>query len=197
MANVLRLARVVLATILLAICSPAELLAEDRPVLPVAPTSSGEPAEYAINGHRIQLLEENGACLVRHRRAGGMPATLKLDLEPPCYLLTWRRQPPRRAAAEGLSDGVAVGAVGDIMAWRYPGAKGVTAIAVIGDPVPDGMRGDLFMRRQREGLRCVASVQGVRILGETVRLAKKRQRVGVLCAELGLEEKAFWMIAHD
>ena len=83
------------------------------------------------------------------------------------------------------------------MAWRYPGKPGVVVLAVIGDPLPENLRASSLARlREQQGMRCGASVQGILLRGETVELSKKREHVGVLCAELGLSKKDFWLLAH-
>jgi hypothetical protein len=83
------------------------------------------------------------------------------------------------------------------MAWLYSRATGVIVLAVIGDPVPDQLRAsDLYQLRERQGLHCTSSVQGILLSGSQTRLSSKRAHVGIVCAELGLEEKDFWMLAH-
>ena len=83
------------------------------------------------------------------------------------------------------------------MAWRYPGKAGVVVLAVIGDPLPEHLRASSLARlREQQGMRCTASVQGLLLRAETVEPSKKREHVGVLCAELGLSEKDFWILAH-
>jgi hypothetical protein len=135
--------------------------------------------------------------MVDHHAGSGERRTLVLALRPPCHLITWRQPAPRAATRGGVSDGRPVGAVGDAMAWRYPSARGVVVVAVIGDPVPDSMRGGkLYQQRLQQGLTCSASVQGILLHGKTVRLSAKREHVGVLCAESGLDEKDFWLLAH-
>jgi hypothetical protein len=83
------------------------------------------------------------------------------------------------------------------MAWRYADAKGVVALAVIGDPVPETLRtSSLYKLRERQGLSCASSVQGVLLHVDRIQLSKKREHAGIFCAELGLDEKDFWMLAH-
>jgi hypothetical protein len=152
------------------------------------------PIEYLVAGHTLRLVVEGDACVVEREGGAGAAIKLKLDLRPPCHLLTWR-QPPARPA-DATSDGVPLGSVGAPMAWRYPG-KAVAVLAVIGDPLPEKLRaGSLARLREQQGMRCAASVQGLLLRGETIALSKKREHVGVLCLELGLNEKDFWLLAH-
>ncbi len=161
-----------------------------------AQTSPG--AERTVAEHRIGLLVEGDGCWLTHRAGGSDPERLRLDLRPPCHLLTWQAPPPRGTSAEGESDGLPIGDVGDPIAWKYPGAGGVIAVAVIGDPVTGDMRsGEIFKSRERQGYRCASSMQGALLLGTKARLSKKRDHVGVLCVELGAEEKDFWILAHE
>jgi hypothetical protein len=83
------------------------------------------------------------------------------------------------------------------MAWRYAGAKGVVVLAVIGDPVPEKLRASsLYRLREQQGMNCASSLQGILLYTNEIRLSKKREHAGVFCAELGLEEKDFWLLAH-
>lgn len=185
--------------LVLAACGRADSPPQERPALRAAPapTPSPEAGEYAVAGHNVRLVVEEDACFLGDQTEGGPPTKLKLDLGPPCYLLTWQQRPPRFGHPEGISDGVPVGDVGDVKAWRYGSAQGATTIAVIGDPVPESMRSDRYLREQREGFRCAASVQGVLLLGPKVWLSKKHDRVGPICVEIGIDQKVFWMLAHD
>jgi hypothetical protein len=154
--------------------------------------------EYSVAGHQIRLLVEEGGCWLTYRSAGKGLERLKFNLHPPCYLLTWQRPPPQRADAEGVSDGLPLGNIGDPIAWRYRSAKGVIAIAVIGDPIPDDIRSSsLYKSRQQQGYLCASSMQGILFLGSKVQLSKKREDVGLLCVESEVQEKDFWMLAHE
>jgi len=160
-----------------------------------APPAAASPTEYLVAGHGLRLVVEGDDCVVERERGTGAAIKLKLDLRPPCHLLTWR-QPPARPA-DRTSDGVPLGSIGAPMAWRYPGKARVVVLAVIGDPLPESLRASSLARlREQQGMRCGASVQGILLRGETIELSKKREHVGVLCAELGLSEKDFWLLAH-
>lgn len=173
------------------------------PRRPLAATAAPGPSrtpspEYTAAGHALRLTTEGRACVVEHRTSGAEPGRITLDLRPPCHLLTWQRPPPAGArGAVGPSDGVPVGGVGEPMAWRYADAEGVTALAVIGDPMPDNLRASsLYRLREQQGLHCAASVQGILLQADGVQASRKRENVGVLCAELGLDELDFWTLAH-
>lgn len=156
--------------------------------------------KYTVGTHQISLLTEARAdtCLLTHSIDGKNIETLKLDLRPPCYLLTWQRPPPQPIDRKGPSDGVPVGEIGDPVAWRYQSAHGTIALAVIGDPVPDDMRlSKAYKSRQEQGYRCASSMQGVLLLGDKAKLSKKRENVAIFCVESGAEEKDFWMLSHE
>jgi hypothetical protein len=162
-----------------------------------APGTIAPPTEYLVAGHSLRLVVEGEVCVVEGERGTGGAVKLTLDLRPPCHLLTWREPPPR--LADKASDGLPLGSAGAPMAWRYPGkaGAGVVVLAVIGDPLPEHLRASSLARlREQQGMRCGASVQGILLRGETVELSRKREHVGVLCAELGLNEKDFWLLAH-
>jgi hypothetical protein len=163
----------------------------------VAPLPSELSVEYIVRGHGVRLVVTDEACVVNHRVDDAELSKVTLNLRPPCHLLTWRRPPPTTSRVARPSDGLPVGRIGDPMAWLYPSAKGVVALAVIGDPVPEELRAsNLYQLRERQGLHCASSVQGILLDLNQIRLSKKRADVGVFCAELGLEEKDFWILAH-
>jgi hypothetical protein len=169
----------------------AQLLAPGTPA--VATTAP----EYTLAGHLLRLVVTDTGCVVEHRAPSAETRTLALGLRPPCHLLTWQRPPPTRDPASSTSAGAPIGTIGQPMAWQYADASGVIALAVIGDPVPDALReSSLYRLRAQQGLQCAASIQGILLRGGQVQLSKKREHVGVFCAELGLEEKDFWSIAH-
>jgi hypothetical protein len=216
--NGLKIAGSFLAIFLLVACptdTACEQAAESTPIpdktawtphasAPPLTSEAGEPSpvlstpEYSVAGHQIRVLVEEGGCWLTHRAAGKGLERLKFNLHPPCYVLTWQRPPPQRADAEGVSDGLPLGNIGDPIAWRYRSAKGVIAVAVIGDPLPDDIRSSsLYKSRQQQGYRCASRKQGVLFLGNKARLSTKRENAGLLCVESGVEEKDFWMLAHE
>jgi hypothetical protein len=165
---------------------------------PAGPTSAGDSrqAVYEIARHHIRLDVESSACWIVDRTRGTEEKRLKLDLRPPCYLLMWRRKPPT-IDAQGISDGVAVGGPGAPMAFRYKVAGGTVAIAVIGDPpVRDPGPQSLYDSQVGQGYHCTDGMQGVRFRAARVQLLPKHSH-GLFCLEEGLDEKEFWMIAHD
>jgi hypothetical protein len=175
---------------------PSPALASPSATAPV--NDAVHSSEYTVQGHALRLVSEKGKCAVEHHRVGQTQTTkLELDLGPPCHMLTWRSLPPTRSRTTGVSDGVPVGTRGDAMAWRYASADGVVTLAIIGDPVPQELRsGSLYRLRERQGMSCASSVQALLLHPGEVRLSTKREHAGVFCAELGLEEKDFWRLAH-
>jgi hypothetical protein len=151
--------------------------------------------KYHVAGHVLRLVTNGEACVVEHHGGNAETVKLILNLHPPCYFLTWQR-PPSRASHAG-KDGVPIGSVGDLIAWRYDGAKGAIALAVIGDPAPDTLRSsNLYRLREQQGMHCGSSVQGILLRASEIQLSTKREHAGLFCAELGLEEKDFWLLAH-
>lgn len=188
------------AAALLAAChddsAPREASAV-RAYASAAMPDSGPSPEYSVAGHVLRLVVDGGSCVVEHRASGPAMNRLTLDLHPPCHLLTWRQSPPRASQATDVSDGRPLGDIGGPMAWRYAGAKGVVVLAVIGDPVPEKLRASsLYRLREQQGMNCASSLQGILLYTNEIRLSKKREHAGVFCAELGLEEKDFWLLAH-
>jgi hypothetical protein len=165
-----------------------------------AVNTDGAPiaARYLVSGHQVRVDSGAEGCWLVDHGKGGAPKRLKLDLRPPCYLLVWRHRPPT-TDAQGISDGVPVGGAGEPMAFRYKVARGTVAIAVIGDsPVPDPRPESMYQTRLRQGYHCTGSMQGIRFRGSLVQvMPKEGNGQGLFCVEIGLEEKDFWMIAHD
>ena len=84
------------------------------------------------------------------------------------------------------------------MAWRYQSAQNATVVAIIGDAISEQQRANPIVgKRLAAGLRCAPSIQGVLLTPTAASLSKKQDRVGVLCVEAGVDEKTFWMLAHD
>ncbi|MDB4990781.1 MAG: hypothetical protein JWN04_5959 [Myxococcaceae bacterium] len=158
------------------------------------PRAQAEPSpEYNVAGHRIRLLVENGACAVAHRAGTEVPTKITLDLSPPCYLLLWQRKPPTRVASA-----TPVGSVGQPMAWRFADEQGIVAVGIIGDVFTQAMRSSsLFRLREQQGLTCAPSTQALLMGERELRSSRKRDHIGVLCSELGIEEKDFWRYVHD
>ncbi|HEY0715053.1 MAG TPA: hypothetical protein VGF45_20395 [Polyangia bacterium] len=155
---------------------------------------------HIVGGHAVSLVSEGHTCVLVHRPPGAVADArergLPLDLTPPCHFLVWRVQPPPRAGAP--SDGVSLGTVGAPMAWRYKSANGTIVLGVVGDPLSNQQKADpIIARRVAAGLRCAPSLQGVFLTGKVATLSKKRTGGQVHCVEAGLDEKTFWMLAHD
>lgn len=150
-------------------------------------------------GQRLRLVSQGDSCVVLAWPAdapAAAPRTLPLTLTPPCHFLVWRATPPATAGAP--SDGVSVGEAGALAAWRYKSAKNATVVAVIGDPISAEQRADpIVKKRLAAGLRCAPSLQGLLITPSAVAVSKKREHPGLLCVEAGIDERIFWMLAHD
>lgn len=155
-------------------------------------------AEYSVAGHTLRLITADDSCVIQSLSGGDDLGQLTLALHPPCYLLTWRRPPPTGTSSASGADARPLGSVGEPMAWQYGNAQGFTVLAVIGDPVSETLsRSSLYRLREQQGLHCVASVQGILLhANKQIELSAKRDQTSVYCAELGLEEKDFWLLAH-
>jgi hypothetical protein len=170
-----------------------------------AAQAAAAPVVFTVADRRVRLADDGVVCRIFHRAEKGDPEQeLPLELAPPCHLVVWRVPPPARPSTdERAAAGAApVGGVGEPMAWRYRTAGNAVVLAVIGDPIRQDQRHDeLYLLRTRQGMHCSASVQGVLLGGGAaqvgVKLGKKRSHIGILCAELGLEQKDFWILAHD
>ncbi|MEJ2328202.1 MAG: hypothetical protein P8Y25_15980 [Chromatiaceae bacterium] len=148
---------------------------------------------FSVAGRDMTLVAYNNQCAVLPK--GENADQVLLDLEPPCYVLMWSAAPPE--ADTNFSDGIPVGTVGEVMAWRYPGAGDIVVTAIIGDAVPEHLQGSEDERMlTRRGWHCRGSVQALVVDGLHVRAGTKRAGVGLICAESGMDEKGYWLLAH-
>ena len=184
--------------------SAASALPAASPAPTPAPSASAAPttatATLGVAGRTLSLSELGGRCALNvGALVPGSEATrMALDLAAPCSVLTWRSAPATASAAP--SDGQPVGGVGDAMAWRYPSAKGVTVVVVIGDGIPAAWRENpYYPDHEKRGYRCASSAQAALLPLEAnapVTLSRKQNEAGVFCAEIGMDEKNFWLFAH-
>jgi hypothetical protein len=161
---------------------------------PDAPSSEVQTsAEYELLGDRFRLETRADSCWVIHRSAGGnREERLSLDMQPPCYLLTWDRDLPRYDA-QGASDGVAVGKKGSVRAYRYPGRSGSFAvIIVIGGPTKDERA------KTWKDHHCGGAARGLIWRANSLRLSKVEYDSYFNCVESGgPDEKDYWIMGHD
>jgi len=175
--------------------APTDAAGAGEAVLLVDAASPHQGAgEAKLAGNKIEVVAEAQNCWLAFQPPGEETQAYRLDLVPPCHLLLWQRPPPPKSNA---SLGEPVGNVGDVMAWRYSRVQGSAVFAVIGDPVPESMRDETYVERQRENFKCAGSLQGVVVESKRIRFTKKRSEIGILCAETGIEEKDFSIIAAD
>jgi hypothetical protein len=154
----------------------------------------GPAAQFNVLGNGLRLIAESGVCWLVRGTPKHEEERLRLDLSPPCYFMIWRHRPPRKADAEGLSDGVPVGGPGDPVAWTYRSARGATVLMITGDPIDAHWRD-----RAARHTQCAGNAQGLVLRRERMSLAKKSRFPGLHCADWdsGIEEKDFWIAAHE
>jgi hypothetical protein len=164
----------------------------------VAPAAAhaNESRDYSLEGRHIRLETGGAHCRIIDRTDAADAQALTLELAPPCHVLLWAelRPAPGHVAESG---GVAVGNAGEPVAWRYPSAGNATVIAVIGDPVPELRDSSSYRERTQHGYHCAGSMQGVLLRADGASVGRKHADVGVLCAEVSLDEKDYWILAHD
>jgi len=174
--------------------NPPVAIERDAGAEAAAPTASISASEVTFEGTRLTVGVVGDRCVLTFK--GG--DAVRLDLAPPCYVLVWNEPPPRLTYASPESDGQPVGAKGEAMAWKYPSAHDAKVLAVIGDSIPERLRGDSVLKiRQAKGYRCAGSLQGVKVVkGGPVPTAKWGQG-NIYCVETGIDEKDYWMLGHD
>lgn len=157
-------------------------------------TVAQEPA-YSLAGYALKLIATGDKCAIEYQNGTNAPTRLSLDMAPPCYLPVWRQPLPQPRRKSHATDVLPVGEIGAPIAWRHP--RGRTLFAVLGDPMPpDQVSSKLYQTRLAQNMHCTSSMQGVWVLKNRLELAALRKDIGVVCVELGLEEKDFWLLAH-
>jgi len=153
--------------------------------------------DYNVEGHALRLVTTKDACILEHHLGTTEMSRLTLKLHPPCYMVTWNKNPPPRNSTPDLSDGLPLGAVGEPMGWRYASAGSALVLAVLGDAISqEAASSNEYRVRKKKDFHCASSIQGILISKKQVSLTAVRANVGIFCAELGLEEQDFWLLAH-
>lgn len=141
----------------------------------------------------LRLSTDGSQCAVSVE--GSEQEAVKLDLAPPCHIGTWTET--LDPALERPSGGTPVGVQGEAMAWKFADREGAIYLAVLGDPVAASLQETLtFKTRAEQGLTCMGSMQALVVKDSIVSAGTKREQVGILCAEMGIDEKSFWLLAH-
>jgi len=132
-----------------------------------AGAGTGKPVQMD-DALKLEVLE--GRCVAVYRDASRMT----LEPKPPCVF----------AQNEG----------GRLRAFAYPDVKVDAALMVIGAPLSEEER---EKRRLPADLFCGTEAQGILIKGGVARASKTTQSQGMVCATSGVDEKRFWMFAHE
>lgn len=145
--------------------------------------------EYEVDGHRFALVAEHDACYVSPRDSSGRDVRLPLGFPPPCHLLLWRRPPP----IERPKDAVPLGQLGEPMAWKFAGRQPIVALVIIGGPVSDRQ---LAKRPFAKSTECPSRARAILLRGQSLALSKRTGEL-LVCTTSGLDEKDFWLFAHE
>ncbi len=153
------------------------------------PSALPPPAEYEVEGHRFALVVEHDACYISPHYSRGRDARLPLGFPPPCHLLLWRQPPP----IEHPKDAAPLGQLGDPMAWKFSGRQPVVALVVIGGPISERQKAK---RPHAKDTECASRTRGLLLQGQSLKLSK-RTGDSFVCTTSGLDEKDFWLFAHE
>lgn len=164
------------------------------PSIAGAASKSEEAQSFTVGSLALRLAEEGGTCVVLPD--GATEPKLVLDLAAPCHVLLWRD--PLPSATDAQADGVAVGKMGEAMGWRFPDIGAAIHAAVIGDEVDPSLKESLtYKTRMEQGFHCAGSVQALVVENGKVKAGRKRTGQSILCAETGLDQAGFWLLAHE
>ena len=169
---------------------PSAIVSDETPTLVSSP-------DYSIAGHTLRLLTSKDACILEHHQGKSEITRLTLNIHPPCYLLTWNQKPPSKNLSSDVSDGVPIGGIGEPMAWQYARARNVLVLAVLGDALSQELiSGNQYRLIKKQNFHCGSSIQGILIRDQKIELSTERANVGIFCAEIGIEEQDYWLLAH-
>lgn len=148
---------------------------------------------FIVAGHELRLLNAPGQCELEHKLADqrGPANRQTLGLQSPCYFLLWQHAPDKRN--RGAAGGVPVGKRGEPEAWRFASAKNTIALLVVGDHDKSDPR---YAWHSAAGYHCGTSLQGVLLIKSKLSLAGAFTNSGLHCAEVGTDQKMFWLAAH-
>ncbi|WP_299891868.1 hypothetical protein [uncultured Ruegeria sp.] len=142
--------------------------------------------ELVVELATVETNETSTKCIFKYRTDGSKLQTIELGLKPPCTFALPTSDPSSTAADDDAFSRKAA-------AWQF--GNGDLVIPVIGDPVPTEWHSqELYQLRKSQGLTCGASLQGVLVDTQGIRLSPKRERVGLFCAELGVSAKEAWLL---
>lgn len=143
------------------------------PLSACANGSLSETEEFTVSGHRLEL--ERDQCVLSVLGADSTQSTLKLEMKPPCFF----------SRSEG-----------EIQTYAFEDVGVDSVLIVVGTPVPNDDI-DKWNLSDKEAQRCGAQHQGVVISESTVALSQRVSTGGVACRDYGIDQKEFWMYAHD
>lgn len=146
----------------------------------------------------LAISHDGGRCVltIADRSGAGSAQVVPLDLREPCQLVVW--QADSFKGPKAASGGVRVGADGEAMAWRYPSAKNATVAMVIGDAISEAAKSQRPNFAQM-GF-CAANRQALVLPDDAAapgRALPKSSAPRIICARYGVDEKDFWLAAHD
>lgn len=150
--------------------------------------------EFVIESVTLSLAETGTGCVVNYQINSVHQRALLLNLEPPCNFATWTAEPLTNSSSP--TEGNPVGNAGGIVAWRYE--NGVVVVPIIGDPIPQQWQSQqLYKLRSNQGLTCGASLQGILMRSQELRVSSIRKHIGIFCIELGVSAKDAWLLAKS
>jgi len=129
--------------------------------------------ETAIAGYKLAIIEDDGKCELFYQGEKGS-GKLPLGPQPPCRFLTQ--------------------AGGTLEFYAYSDVKVKALLVIVGTPKKPDPTIPVTMKKNYY---CGDEIQGVLIRGDGVYITKLVMDAGLACTNLGLDEKFFWIFAHE
>jgi hypothetical protein len=165
---------------------------ESTDAAPVLDASASAVQVHDLLGHRLELRSGDATCTLLHRApTTPEPESIELGMAPPCYFLIWIDDPPRRADANGVSDGIPIGHKGQVRAWKYPSAGNAVTVIVVGGPTTS------TRAKRWPAAHCAGGARALLLQHDRLRLSKTAYSNELFCVEGGVDEKTFWIFAHE
>jgi hypothetical protein len=170
------------------------------PTIANRPESLVKSKQYRVEGFQLSIASNNDSCALKFENSSTHEkGTLPLTIKPPCYFVLnaydYSKTNQGTQPKPSKPGGILLSKVkGEPLVWRYKQEHDVSVVIVVGSPEPteDPERAAKIKKYQ-----CGSERQGVLLTASDVKLSKRVASGSQICAQVGEEEKEFWLFAHS